>query len=58
MKNVMQYPEVCPFYSWHDSKCLASLHMMSVSAPTARHKCGNEDHDGCPIFLSKMLRRI
>ncbi|MDA8086348.1 MAG: hypothetical protein M0Z75_06555 [Nitrospiraceae bacterium] len=58
MKNTLRQAEVCPFYSQCDSVCHASLHMMSISGTAALIKCQKEDHDNCPLFLSKVLRSI
>ncbi len=58
MKKALQLKETCPFYSRGSSTCLASISMMRVSVLTALAKCAGEDHDECPLFLSKVLRSI
>ena len=50
-------PNICPFYSKCDSICTASISSMSVSDFNAVMKCKSEDHDNCPVFLSKILRK-
>lgn len=56
MKKAVVCHDVCPFYSRRDSICLASISSMSVSDINVLLRCQSEDHDNCPVFLSKILR--
>ncbi|MDA8091350.1 MAG: hypothetical protein M0Z61_14170 [Nitrospiraceae bacterium] len=58
MKKTLLLEGACPFYCKSDSLCLASISMMTVSDLTALVRCGGEDHDECPFFISKVLRKI
>ncbi len=58
MKKALRLEDTCPFYSRGSATCLASISMMNVSVLTALAKCASEDHDDCPLFLSKVLRSI
>ncbi len=56
MRKTTTYPGTCPYYSECDSICLASISCMFVSGINALLRCKSEDHDNCPVFLSKVLR--
>ena len=58
MKRTLLLDGACPFYCKGDSLCLASISMMSISDFDALVRCQGEDHDDCPIYLSKVLRSI
>lgn len=37
--------------------CTASINLIAVTPKLKTSFCRTEDHDNCPIFLSKALRR-
>jgi hypothetical protein len=45
----------CPFFE-EGTLCRASFSRLPVDSGRARHFCNGEDHDLCPLFLSKILR--
>ncbi len=38
--------------------CMASFSSMLIDQQKKSDCCGTENYDNCPIFLSKMLRRL
>ena len=50
------YSEGCPYRSFAGDICTASVSHMTISVRTVSKYCVTEDHDICPMFLSKMLR--
>lgn len=52
----LQYREDCPFNHCASGLCVASLSAMAIDRATHTKYCGIDNHDACPIFLSKVLR--
>jgi hypothetical protein len=50
------YSEECPYRNFAGDICTASVSHMIISTRTVSKYCVTEDHDLCPMFLSKMLR--
>lgn len=46
----------CPYVNALDI-CTASINLIAVTPYLRASFCGTENHDNCPIFLSKVLRR-
>ncbi|WP_144401920.1 hypothetical protein [Geoalkalibacter subterraneus] len=46
----------CPFYCVDKSACDASFSSTRLEPTRIAHRCFSEDHEDCPLFLSKILR--
>ena len=47
---------ICPEVSVGDYTCGASLFSLSIDARRYESYCGHDNHDDCPMYLSKSLR--
>jgi len=48
--------EGCPFQDLIKNMCAASLSLMPLDSMVRSKYCCTENHDACPMFLSKLLR--
>jgi hypothetical protein len=48
----------CPFCSREWNVCNASISSMAIDAGRKAEYCASEDYADCPMFLSKLLRRL
>ena len=46
----------CPFHNDADGHCRAAFSGLSVDRNFRNLRCSTEDHDGCGVFLAKILR--
>ncbi len=46
----------CPFYCAEKSACGAAFSATRLEPTRIAHRCFSEDHEDCPLFLSKILR--
>ena len=46
----------CPFYCADKCACGASFSTSRLEPARISHRCFSEDHEDCPLFLSKILR--
>jgi len=53
-KGIGTYEMVCPYNGV--STCTALLSSMLIDDEKRADCCGTENYDGCPIYLSKLLR--
>jgi hypothetical protein len=58
VNHVIHYGVSCPFYSPRENICMASISSMSIDSARKADYCSSEDHCDCPMFLSKILRRL
>ena len=49
--------EGCPFRNIIRNLCIVSLSSMSIDRRIESKYCSTENHDSCPLFLSRLLRR-
>jgi hypothetical protein len=56
MKSYTMISEGCPYQNILKNMCIASLSFMPLDRMMRSKYCSTEDHDACPIFLSKLLR--
>lgn len=47
----------CPFSIARSNGCAASLSAITVQPHIEHSYCHSENHDNCPLFLSKVLRK-
>lgn len=47
---------VCPYNGIN--VCMASFSSMEIDNQKRQNCCGTENYDNCPIFLSKVLRKV
>ncbi len=55
LNSATESEETCPFLE-KACVCRAAFSGLAVSPDRARQYCTVEDHDLCPLFLSKVLR--
>lgn len=48
----------CPFYSPKENVCAASISSMSIDIWRKADYCASDNHADCPMFLSKLLRKL
>ena len=46
----------CPYCSIETDRCEAALTILRPTQSPYQGLCVSEDHDDCPLFLSKLLR--
>lgn len=49
-------PAVCPFLDTRHHLCQAAFSGRSLDRRRREKVCATDDHDRCPLFLSKLLR--
>ena len=49
-------PAVCPFLDTRQHLCQAAFSGRSLDRRRREKLCSMDDHDRCPLFLSKLLR--
>lgn len=55
-KRLRFFETTCPYNGIHT--CRASLSSMTIDEYQKERCCGTDDYDNCPIFLSKVLRKV
>lgn len=52
------FPEnaVCPFLDAHQRTCHAAFSTAGLDRRRRETLCSSDEHDRCPLFLSKLLR--
>ena len=55
-KLTIDHSAYCPYCSFETDRCQAALSQLRHTQSPHTSLCSSEDHDSCPLFLSKLLR--
>ncbi len=54
--QLLAEPAACPFFDTHQHLCQVAFSGKSLDPRRREKLCATDDHDRCPLFLSRLLR--
>lgn len=55
-KHTRLYEVECPYQRFTEDKCYASISPLPLDRNIKEKYCRSDNHDTCPMFISKLLR--